>query len=278
MKARLVGVLALCIMFIVGCSQPPAPHPPVLLHLAGSTSLQPLVRALASAYSERHKYASFEFTAVGSAGGLELLRRGQADLALVSRPLQPQEELDISTGRPSLTSMVIAWDAVAIVVNQYNPVRQISSYQLRNLFEGQTLNWDELGSPVGDIVVASREDGSGTRTVFEQSMMRGHAVTSTALVMPGSEAMQRLVASLPAAIGYLSIGWLGPGVVSLAVDGIQPTQNSIEQAKYPLVRPFLLVYHDRPPAGTAEFLAFVTSPAGQAIVRTSYGGSASLRP
>ena len=278
MKARLVGVLALCIMFIVGCSQPPAPHPPVLLHLAGSTSMQPLVRALASAYSERHKYASFEFTAVGSAGGLELLRRGQADLALVSRPLQPQEGLDISTGRPSLTFMVIAWDAVAIVVNQYNPVRQISSYQLRNLFEGQTLNWDELGSPVGDIVVASREDGSGTRTVFEQSMMRGHAVTSTALVMPGSEAMQRLMASQPAAIGYLSMGWLGAGVATVAIDGIQPTQKSIEQAKYPLVRPFLLVYRDQLQAEVADFLAFASSPAGQAIVRATYGGAGSVRP
>lgn len=240
--------------------------------------MQPLVHALAVAYSERHKHVSFEFTAVGSAGGLELLRRGQADLALVSRPLTAQDEADVSTGKPSLTSTVIAWDAIAIVVHQANPLRQISAYQLRNVFEGQTLNWDELGSPAGDIVVASREDGSGTRSVFEQAMMRGRAVTSTALVMPGSEAALRLVASTPTAIGYLSIGWLGAGVHSLAVDGIQATPSSIEQATYPLVRPFLLVYRDQPPTGAAEFLAFATSPAGQAIVRTAYGGLGSLRP
>lgn len=278
MRARLTGVIALCIACSVACSQPPASQSPVLLRLAGSTSLQPLVRALAVAYSGRHKHVSFEFTAVGSAGGLELLRRGQADLALVSRPLTAQDQVDLSTGKPSLTSTVIAWDAIAIVVHQDNPLRQINAHQLRSIFEGQTLNWDELGSLAGDIVVVSREDGSGTRSVFEQAMMRGRAVTSTALVMPGSEAALRLVASTPAAIGYLSIGWLGAGVHSLAVDGIQATPNSIEQATYPLVRPFLLVYHDQPPTGAAEFLAFATSPAGQAIVRTTYGGLGSLRP
>jgi phosphate transport system substrate-binding protein len=274
----MLAAIVLALTFSVGCSQPPAPQPLVILRLAGSTSMQPLVRALASAYSERHKNASFEFTAVGSAGGLELLRRGQVDLALVSRPLQPEEELDTSTGKPNLVSTVIAWDAIAIIVHQNNPVRQVSSYQLRSVFEGQTLNWGDLGSPAGDIVVVSREDGSGTRTTFEQLVMRGHAVTSTALVMPGSEALVRLVASTPACIGYVSAGWLGIGVAALALDGIGPTPSSIEQATYPLVRPFLLVYHDRPPSGTAGFLAFVASPAGQAIVRTNYGSSASRRP
>jgi phosphate transport system substrate-binding protein len=237
--------------------------------------MQPLVRALASAYSQRHAYATFELTAVGSAGGLELLRRDQADLALVSRPLTTQEQADISTGKPNLISTTIAWDAIAVVVHQDNPLRQISGYQLRNVFDGQALTWDAVGGNAGEIVVVSREDGSGTRTAFEQNLMRGHAVTSTALVMPGSEAVQRFVASNPTAVGYLSIGWLGAGLASLDVDGVQPTQSNIEQARYPLVRPFLLVYRDAPPAGAAEFLAFVTSPAGQAIVRATYGGSGS---
>jgi phosphate transport system substrate-binding protein len=239
--------------------------------------MQPLARALAGAYSQRHTYVSFEFTAVGSTGGLELLRRGQADLALVSRSLNAEEQADVSTGKTRLISTLIAWDAIAIAVHQDNPLRQISAYQMRNVFGGQTLNWDVLGGSAGDIVVVSREDGSGTRTAFEQTMMRGHAVTSTALVMPGSERMQRYIAAHSAAIGYLSIGWLGAGVASLAVDGVQPARSSIEQATYPLIRPFLLVYRETPPAGAAEFVAFATSPAGQAIVRTTYGGADSQR-
>ena len=277
MKARLVPILILCTLCSAACSQPPQPHSPILLHLAGSTSMQPLARALADAYSERHTYVSFEFTAVGSTGGLELLRRGQADLALVSHSLTAQEGVDISTGKPSLISTLIAWDAIAIVVHPDNSVGQISTYQLRSVFEGQTLNWDELGGPTSDILVVSREDGSGTRTTFEQMVMRGHAVASTALVMPGSEAVRRFVASQPTAVGYLSIGWLDGTVLSLAVDGIQPTQASIEQSRYPLIRPLLLVYRDTPPSGAPGFLAFATSPAGQAIVRATLGGAGSQR-
>ncbi|MBC7260654.1 MAG: phosphate ABC transporter substrate-binding protein, partial [Chloroflexi bacterium] len=227
---------------ISSCSPPPlTPHAPVLLRLAGSTSMQPLLRDLAAAYSEQHQYVSFDFSAVGSAAGIELLRRGNADLALVSRPLRPEEEYDNQTGKRLLAYTIIARDGIAIVVNESNPADSLTLYQVRKIFEGQILSWAELGSPAGDVLVVSREDGSGTRDVFEELVMRGYRVTTTALIMPGSDAMRDFVAAHEGAIGYLSMGYLGTGVTALALDNVLPNRETVEDGSYPLTRPFLLV-------------------------------------
>jgi len=276
--ASALGVVALFLVALgTSCGQPAAPPAPVLLRLAGSTSMQPLVRELASAYSARVAHVSFESTPLGSTAGLEALRRGSADLALLSRPVDAREEVDISTGKRALSTTVIAVDAVAVIVHGRNPIHNLSSYQLRNLFEGQIPRWDEAGGTAHDVIVVSREDGSGTRAVFETAAMRGHRVTSTALVMPSSEAVRDYVAAHQEAIGYVSIGWLAPGVVALAIDGATASRESVERGTYPLVRPFIVVSRSDANSDVSEFLAFITSPSGQAIVRRVYAGPGAAR-
>lgn len=233
--------------------------------------MQPLLRDLATAYSDRYPYVSFDFSAVGSTAGVEALRRGSADLALVSRELQPEEEYDTRTRERLLAYTVIAQDAIAVVVNGNNPVRELTWYQLRNIFEGQVTTWDEVESPAGDILVISREDGSGTRAVFEGLVMRDHRVTPTALIMPSSEAARDYLATHDGAIGYLSIGYLSPDVVALAVDDVRPEREAVENGTYPITRPFLLVSRPDPELEIANFMKFARSPAGQAIVGKTYG-------
>jgi phosphate transport system substrate-binding protein len=274
-RPRIALALMLLVVLTTQCAQPTTQHAPVLLRLSGSTSMQLLLRELATAYSARNKYVTFEFSLVGSTAGLEALRRGSADLAMVSREWQPNEGQDLSTSQQVLIPTVIAYDAVAVIVNETNPVRRLSIYQLRNLFEGQTLNWEELGGTAGDVVVLSREDGSGTRDVFEGLIMNGHHVTSMALVLPGSEAMRDYVAKHENAVGYLSSAYLGSGVAAISIDNAAPERSKIEDGSYPLARPFLLVTQENPTSEAASFVQFALSPAGQAIVRKTYGGASS---
>jgi phosphate transport system substrate-binding protein len=270
----LITLLLLSAALISACSQPPTtPHAPVLLRLSGSTSMQPLLRDLAAAYSERHEYVSFDFSAVGSSAGMEALRRGSADLALVSRELQPQEEYDSSTRERLLAYTVIAQDAIAVVVNENNPQRELTLYQLRNILNGQTTTWDELGSSAGVIIVISREDGSATRAVFEELVMDGHRMTLTALVMPGSDAARNYVATHEGAIGYLSLSHLGSGIATVAIDDARPERQTVEDGTYWITRPFLLVSRSDPEPEIANFMEFARSPAGQAIVTRTYGGA-----
>jgi phosphate transport system substrate-binding protein len=272
----LAALLCLAATLLTSCAQPQlaTPPAPVVLRLAGSTSMQPLLRDLASAYSARYQYVSFDFAAMDSTAGLEALHRGNADLALVSRELQPDEESDALTGKSLLAYTVIAEDAIAIIVNEKSPLRALSLYELRKVFAGQTSTWEELGGS-GAISVVSREDGSATRMVFEERVMQGHAVTPTAMVMPGSQAVRDYVATHEGAIGYVSIGYLGAGVAALAIEGVQPKRETIEDASYPLTRPFLLVTLPNPSSAVTAFVQFAQSVAAQAIVQRTYAGASS---
>lgn len=255
------------------CARPPAPPTPVHLRLLGSTSMQPLLRELAGAYSKQKTHVTFSIAAVGSGAGIDALRRREADLGLVARSLEPEEEFDPDSEKRALAYAVIARDGIAIVVNERNAVRELALHAIRELFAGQIVDWDELGSAVGEVAVVSREDGSGTRVVFEELVMSGQRVTPTAVVMPSSEAVRDYVAAHVGAIGYLSMGCLGPGVAAVTVDGVSLDRPSIEQGTYPVARVFLLVSLVDPPEDITTFMQWVRSPAAQAIVRRRHGSA-----
>ena len=233
--------------------------------------MQSLLSDLADAYSEHHPHISFDFSAVGSTAGLEELGRGNADLALVARKLRPEEEHDAESRRRLLAYTVIAYDGIAVIVNASNPVAGLTLYDIRNIFEGRVARWEQVGGAPEDIVVISREDGSGTRSMFEELVMYGRRMTPTGLVMPGSKAVSNYVATHPEAIGYLSMGLLDSGVAAVAVDQVQPDRRTVEDGTYWIVRPFLLVSHPEPNPEVASFMQFARSPAGQVIVRSLYG-------
>jgi phosphate transport system substrate-binding protein len=235
--------------------------------------MQPLLRELAAAYSERHTQVSFDFSAVGSTAGIEELRRGRADLAMVSRQLHPDEEFDPQTRERLLAYTVIARDGIAVLVNANDPVRELTLYQVRNIFDGQVTTWDQVGGLAEEIVVISREDGSGTRDVFEEVAMYGRRMTPTALIMPGSEAVRDYVTAHEGAVGYLSMGYLRPDIATVAIDGAPATREAVEDGSYLITRPLLLVSRAEPESQIAAFMQFARSPAGQAIVRRTYGSA-----
>ena len=250
---------------------PEKDSPPVLLRLAGSTSMVPLARELCSAYTARHPDVSCEVLGVASQSGLELLRRGQADLAMVSRELDTDEVLDIATGKRLLNTYAIATDAIAVIVNEQNPVRDVDSYHLRRLFQGRIADWAELGAPPGEVVPVSREEGSATRRVLEERMMSGFAVSSSAVVMPSSEAAVDYVASHREAVGYVSWGCVSSGVAIVRIGGIEPGRESLLNGSYTLSRPLLLVSLPGADTEAAAFVQFARSREARALISRLYG-------
>lgn len=235
---------------------------PVHLKVAGSTSMQPLVEELAKAYTERHKHVTITVEGQGSLTGIELVRQGQADIAMASCP-KPEDA--------SLWSMPIALDGIAIVVHPQNPVEGLTLLQLRDIFFGRVWNWKDVGGKAGEIVPISREDGSGTRVVFEGMVMQGKRVTPTAIVMPSSQAVVEYVTEHPEAIGYVSMGYLSVKVKALKIEGATPTPGSVRNGEYHLFRPLFLITHGEPTGEVKAFIDFVLSSAGQAIVGRKYG-------
>lgn len=246
-------------VILSGCVATVEPHPPVHLKIVGASSMQPLLEELANVYAERFEYATLDIVPRSSALGLEALRGGEADAALVSRELSPDEE-------EGLGPVVIAYDAVAILVNDQNPVDSLSLRELGDIFAGDILVWSEVGGEEVDIQVLSREDGSGTREVFEETVMGEQTVTLAAIVVPGNEAVGEFVADDPVAIGYASAMAVPDGAKALSIDGVRPDLQAVRERGYALMRPLMLVTGGNPDDEVQAFVDFVLSPAGQVIV------------
>jgi len=258
------GLLMLAISSLAGCTAAAEPHPPVHLEMAGSTSMESLLQELAGAYTDRFDYVSTDIKARGTRLGLDALRDGEVDIALVSRDLAPDEQ-------EGLEVVVIAYDAIAILVSDQNGVKSLTSDQVRDIFSGRILLWSEVGGEEADIQVLSREDGSGTREAFEAAVMGGEPVTSMAIVVPGSGAVGQFVAENPLAIGYSSSVGVPLGARVLPLDGMEPGLEAVAQARYPLIRPFILATQKDPDQEVAAFVDFILGPAGQVIVGKRFG-------
>ena len=238
------------------------PTEPVHLKMTGSTSMQPLVEELAQAYTERHKQVTIAVEGRGSLLGIELVRQGEVDIGMTSG----KEPEDVS-----LWSTPIALDGIAIVVHPQNQVEGLTLLQLQDIFFGRIWNWKDVRGQVGEIVAISREDGSGTRAVFEELVMQGKRVTPTAVVMPSSRAVVEYVAGHPEALGYVSMGYLSEEVRVLEIEGMKPTPQSVRQGSYHLLRPLFLTTRGEPTDEIKGFIDFVLSPTGQSIVGRKYG-------
>ncbi len=228
--------------------------------------MAPLVESLASAYHEEHPHVTFSVEAQGSTLGLALARQGAASLGMVARPVAQSELLDPQSGRQQIWTTAIAMDGLAIIVNPQNPLRTLTTDQVRDLFAGHVTRWVYLGWDGGDVRAVSREEGSGTRQVFEAALLQGEQPTLNAIVTPTSSAMLEYVAAHREAVGYVSMGLVGGDVKPIALDGVMPTVATVTDGDYPVVRPLVLVNGADPSAEVRDFLQFTTGPAGRAII------------
>jgi len=254
----LLGLAAL----LTACGTPTLSSEPVHLTVAGSTTMTPLLNAWVEAYHARFPQVSIAVEGGGSRLGLSRVKDGQ--VALGASSWLPAVE------GARVWSTPVAVDGIAVVVHPDNPVTALTLAQLRQVFSGRLWDWAELGGQ-GEMQVVSREEGSGARAAFEALVMEGQPVTLTALVMPGSQAVADYVAAHPAAVGYLSLGYLSNDIKALAVEGIGPTPQTVRDGTYHLTRPLFLIAQQEPEGAARSFVDFVLGTEGQRIVGQHYG-------
>lgn len=129
------------------------------------------------------------------------------------------------------------------------------------------------GAPSAQITVVSREEGSGTRSSFaaltgverdgiDRTTRRAEINSSTAVVLQTVEGDRN-------AIAYLSVSALRDGVKALRIDGAAPSAANVKNGSYPISRPFYAATKGEPRPAARDFLNFVQSGAGQAVVAGS---------
>ncbi len=167
-----------------------------------------------------------------------------------------------------LETILIAWDAIAIIVHPSNPLSDLALNQIREIFTGRIENWASLGGGDRPITVMTREEGSGTRGAFEELVMGGERITPAALRQDSNGAVRVMVAGDPGAIGYISLAIVDERVKPLSIEGVFPSQEMVSGEAYGLVRPFLFLAGKEPQGLVKEFIDYVLSPSGQEILES----------
>lgn len=141
------------------------------------------------------------------------------------------------------------------------------------------------GKKAGDeeICVISREDGSGTRDAFTEllGIMENDIDNTTvnAEITNSTSVMMTTVAGNTEAIGYVSLGSLNDSVKAIKVDGVGATTDNVSNGDYAVARPFNIVTGDEVSENAQDFINFIMSKEGQAIIKEegyiSVGGDSS---
>ncbi len=272
----------ICVLLVLfaaaGCDAIAVRTPePTTIVIAGSSTMRPVLRELADAFSRQHGDVLFDLRGGGSTLGEEQARAGQITLAasVLLAPRDPQTGTPVPDG---LRRVPIGLDGVALVVHPTNPAGGLSLLQLRDLYAGTVLDWVQVGGGEGEILLVSREEGSGTRATFEARVMGEMPVSLAAVVMPTSADVVQYVAQNPQAIGYVSRAYVrelldadpdndaDAPVRVLPVEGLSPMLDAIQEQHYALVQPLYLISRRVPQGRVRQFLDFAVSPAGQEIV------------
>lgn len=238
----------------------------------GSTTVAVPMEGIAEKYKEVTPEVVVEVQGVGSSAGVKAVADGTADIGMVSRELKDNEQNE------DFVITTMAYDGIAIVVNPANGVTDLTAAQVKDIFEGTVTNWSQVGGADQPIIVVSREDGSGTRSAFEELLklekeIEGKKVSSmsqAALIAEGNGTMKATVASKEGAVGFVSLGFIDDTVKGVSIDGVQPTVESVKDGSYSISRPLLLVTHKDANSQVTTFVDYILSDAGQEIVSEKY--------
>jgi len=227
--------------------------------VAGSTSVQPYVELLSEEFEILYPGRGIDIQGGGSSAGITAAESGAADIGMSSRWLKRTEE--------DLWSIEIAKDGLAVIVHPNNPVTNLSLEQVRNIYSAAITDWSQLGGRQARIHLIAREEGSGTRSAFEEMVMgtdsSARRITPRAIVQNSNGSVRQLVAGDPNAIGFISLGLVDRSVKAVRLAGVEATPENVKNGSYSLFRPFLFVSKSIPPTGLAmEFIRFILSPQG----------------
>lgn len=253
-KALVLAVFVTITGVFTGCS---GRHSTAVV-VAGSTSVQPYAEILAEEYLILNNETNIDVQGGGSSAGITAVESGIADIGMSSRSLKESEQ--------HLWSVEIAKDGLAIIVNPKNPVNNLTLEQLRGIYSAEITNWKELGGADAKIHIISREEGSGTRSAFEELVMGQSRIVSKVIIQNSNGAMRQLVAGDTNSIGFISLGLIDSTVKALQLEGVEATRDNVIDGGYSLFRSFLFVAKSEPEGFAKKYIDFVFSPEGRNLL------------
>jgi len=286
MKRNTPGIIFFILLIFTACgsrnpqnnAQPPAASAQTYIENKGSDTLVNLALAWAEKYQNDHPEVQISVTGGGSGTGFAALINGSIDVANASRGIKPEEIEEAKKNGFEPVEIIVANDAIAVIVNPENPISELTLEQVSRIYKGELTNWKELGGEDRPIVRLSRETNSGTHVYFLETVIRlgsseDKAIFSAdTLLLPSSEGIIAEVSDNPNAIGYDGLGYIVDSVKVLAIgedpDGpyFLPSVKTVKKHQYLISRDLFMDINGAPQGNLKDYIDWILQPEAQAIV------------
>lgn len=238
------------------------------LQIEGSTTVGPIADAFAEYMMRTNPGLEITVKKTGSGDGAAALIDGRCDIANMSRFMKEKEFKNAVESNVYPVAHVVAMDGVSVVVHPSNPVRALTSEQVRKIYTGQVTNWSEVGGANMKIVPISRDTSSGTYETFNKLVMNKQKMAGHVQYVKSNPEAHARVRTTQAAIGYVGLGFVDRNVKAVEIDGVMPTKRTVATGLYPISRPLFMFTNGYPELGswTHKFCTFYLTEKGQEII------------
>lgn len=264
---------ALAFTLLLGCQSAAQTAGPKTgpLRVAVGSALLPFVRAAAATIHPDRRDLEPRIEEARSSIAIRKLIDGEIGMAFSSRAVRAAELTEGAKKARTLHMVVVGAEALAVIVHPDNPLRDVSSEQLRAIFfSGEIADWSALtdGQKTGPIhVLALNPKTSGTGELFAAAIAGDDKLPylESAKLVEYADATVASVAGDPGAISFTGVGNITKRVRALSLNRAEPTAQAVLNDSYVLQRK-LFAISDGPPRGDAwEFVKYLLSEAGQRI-------------
>ncbi len=259
---RFLAILFACLMSLSAPAQTRAQLE--VLAIPGAGPPTALLSALASAFNQSRAPDRVEIPqTIGMAGAVREALRGQP-LARMPRLLTDEEE------KQGLKQIVIARQALVFVTGSDVSVTQLTRAQLADAFSGRVTKWSELGGAASPIRVFYREESAESLRQIRRLLPEFSKLefAAQAKIVHVESALPELMQRFHWSLGWMSLenARAAAGLRVLALDGVTPHVEALKSGKYPLYLDAVLIFKAQPTGLAREFLDFIASPAGRAVI------------
>jgi len=251
-----------------------------MMQIKGSDTLVNLVQIMAEEYMEKNPGAAIAVMGGGSGTGITAIINGTCDIANHSRAWNAKE-LDLAWEKGVRPRFIaVAVDGLSIIVNEKNPIAEMSMGQVGSLYKGEIKNWKVIGGPDKAVSLYGRQSNSGTYGFMQEHVMGNKNYSPDVKEMNGNAQIIESVIQDEAAVGYVGVGYVydqngkirkGLKVLNVSKEKGAPAfspleRKNVDSGDYPISRPLYQAINGKPGADVAAFLAFELGPEGQKIV------------
>ncbi|HCU25005.1 MAG TPA: phosphate-binding protein, partial [Deltaproteobacteria bacterium] len=217
----------------------------------------------------------------GSGTGIAALLNGTTDIANLSRPAKSEEKTKAEGQGKPLQEIPVAYDGLAVVVQQQNSVRTLTLEQLKGIYTGQINNWKEVGGPDQKILRYCREANSGTYVFFKEHILAEKDYAPDCQTMAGTGAVAEAVSHDPNGIGYGGVSYFekrpnlkvlalqkdasAPAISPILPDG-KVNSAQIRSLEYPISRLLYVYTAGTPRPEVKAYIDWMLSAPGQNLV------------